>query len=109
MGDGVSGLGNTIQEKDHGGVEQNLRYQGHTSTGKQGCITICTGTMIRMWAVHSYGSDRAERRVKLIPIAPNPLSWIDPLGLFGCGPKANNTFFMVMVLVVVVICGLVTR
>lgn len=40
--------GNTIQEKDHGRVEQNLRYQDSTSTGKRDCTTICTGTMIRM-------------------------------------------------------------
>lgn len=28
--------------------------------------------------------------INLYSYAPNPLSWIDPLGLFGCGPKAQK-------------------
>jgi RHS repeat-associated protein len=28
--------------------------------------------------------------INLYQYAPNPLSWIDPLGLFGCGPKAQK-------------------
>ncbi len=28
--------------------------------------------------------------INLYQYAPNPLSWIDPLGLFGCGPKAQQ-------------------
>ncbi|MED0636136.1 RHS repeat-associated core domain-containing protein, partial [Escherichia marmotae] len=28
--------------------------------------------------------------LNLYAYAPNPLSWIDPLGLFGCGPKAQQ-------------------
>ena len=36
------------RRKDHGGVEQNLRYRGQYLDGETGCTTICTGTMIRM-------------------------------------------------------------
>nr|CAC9163805.1 Uncharacterized conserved protein [Escherichia coli] len=40
--------GNTIQEKDHGGWNRTCATGDSTSTGKRGCTTICTGTMIRM-------------------------------------------------------------
>ncbi|HBI7534062.1 TPA: RHS domain-containing protein, partial [Escherichia coli] len=83
--------GNTIQEKDHGGVEQSLRYQGQYLDRETGLH----------YNLHRYYDPDVGRFTQPDPIgllgginlyqyAPNPLSWIDPLGLFGCGPKAQQ-------------------
>ncbi|HEI2585122.1 TPA: RHS domain-containing protein, partial [Escherichia coli] len=83
--------GKTIQEKDHGGVEQNLRYQGQYLDRETGLH----------YNLHRYYDPDVGRFIVTDPIglrgglnlyryAPNPLSWIDPLGLFGCGPKAQQ-------------------
>ncbi|EFA4095684.1 RHS domain-containing protein, partial [Escherichia coli] len=78
--------GNTIQEKDHGGVEQNLRYQGQYLDRETGLH----------YNLHRYYDPDVGRFMVTDPIglagginlyqyAPNPLSWIDPLGLLaGC-------------------------
>ncbi|EFH5705979.1 type IV secretion protein Rhs, partial [Escherichia coli] len=74
--------GNTIQEKDHGGVEQNLRYQGQYLDRETGLH----------YNLHRYYDPDVGRFMVTDPIslagginlyqyAPNPLSWIDPLGL----------------------------
>ncbi|EPA3211136.1 RHS repeat domain-containing protein, partial [Escherichia coli] len=73
--------GNTIQEKDHGGVEQNLRYQGQYLDRETGLH----------YNLHRYYDPDVGRFMVTDPIgllgginlyqyAPNPLSWIDPLG-----------------------------
>ncbi|MCV5397038.1 RHS repeat-associated core domain-containing protein, partial [Escherichia coli] len=78
--------GNTIQEKDHGGVAQNLRYQGQYLDRETGLH----------YNLHRYYDPDVGRFMVTDPIglagginlyqyAPNPLSWIDPLGLLaGC-------------------------
>ncbi|HFO7274846.1 TPA: RHS repeat-associated core domain-containing protein, partial [Escherichia coli] len=77
--------GNTIQEKDHGGVEQNLRYQGQYLDRETGLH----------YNLHRYYDPDVGRFMVTDPIglrgglnlyayAPNPLGWIDPLGL-SCG------------------------
>ncbi|HGF4896971.1 TPA: RHS repeat-associated core domain-containing protein, partial [Escherichia coli] len=74
--------GNTIQEKDHGRVEQNLRYQGQYLDRETGLH----------YNLHRYYDPDVGRFMVTDPIglrgglnfyqyAPNPLSWIDPLGL----------------------------
>ncbi|EPQ8461400.1 RHS repeat-associated core domain-containing protein, partial [Escherichia coli] len=74
--------GNTIQEKDHGGVEQNLRYQGQYLDRETGLH----------YNLHRYYDPDVGRFMVTDPIglagglnlyayAPNPLGWIDPLGL----------------------------
>ncbi|EBX6014540.1 hypothetical protein EVG59_04315 [Salmonella enterica subsp. enterica serovar Dortmund] len=74
--------GNTIQEKDHGGVEQNLRYQGQYLDRETGLH----------YNIHRYFDPDVGRFTTTDPIsiagglnlyqyAPNPLGWIDPLGL----------------------------
>ncbi|EGI41778.1 putative RHS family protein [Escherichia coli TA280] len=74
--------GNTIQEKDHGGVEQNLRYQGQYLDRETGLH----------YNLHRYYDPDVGRFMVTDPIglrgglnlyqyAPNPLSYIDPLGL----------------------------
>ncbi|WP_312676989.1 RHS repeat-associated core domain-containing protein, partial [Escherichia coli] len=75
-----------IQEKDHGGVEQNLRYQGQYLDRETGLH----------YNLHRYYDPDVGRFMVTDPIglagginlyqyAPNPLSWIDPLGLLaGC-------------------------
>ncbi|WP_242664707.1 RHS repeat domain-containing protein, partial [Escherichia marmotae] len=74
--------GNTIQEKDHGRVEQNLRYQGQYLDRETGLH----------YNLHRYYDPDVGRFIVTDPIglrgglnlyqyAPNPLSWIDPLGL----------------------------
>ncbi|WP_289693656.1 RHS repeat domain-containing protein, partial [Escherichia coli] len=79
--------GNTIQEKDHGGVEQNLRYQGQYLDRETGLH----------YNLHRYHDPDVGRFMVTDPIglagglnlyqyAPNPLSWIDPLGL-KCSPE----------------------
>ena len=79
--------GNTIQEKDHGGVEQNLRYQGQYLDRETGLH----------YNLHRYYDPDVGRFMVTDPIglagglnlyqyAPNPLSWIDPLGL-KCSPE----------------------
>ncbi|WP_244599799.1 RHS repeat domain-containing protein, partial [Escherichia coli] len=80
---------NTIQEKDHGRVEQNLRYQGQYLDRETGLH----------YNLHRYYDPDVGRFMVTDPIglngglnlyayAPNPLSWIDPLGLF-CGTAKN--------------------
>ncbi|EKS0980432.1 RHS domain-containing protein, partial [Escherichia coli] len=82
--------GNTIQEKDHGGVEQNLRYQGQYLDRETGLH----------YNLHRYYDPDVGRFIVTDPIglagginlyayAPNPLSWIDPLGL-KCGPMVKK-------------------
>ncbi|EDV3055260.1 hypothetical protein HU71_004800 [Salmonella enterica subsp. enterica] len=77
--------GNTIQEKDHGGVEQNLRYQGQYLDRETGLH----------YNIHRYFDPDVGRFTTTDPIglagglnlyayAPNPISWIDPLGLAKC-------------------------
>ncbi|WP_244599762.1 RHS repeat domain-containing protein, partial [Escherichia coli] len=77
---------NTIQEKDHGRVEQNLRYQGQYLDRETGLH----------YNLHRYYDPDVGRFIVTDPIglagginlyayAPNPLSWIDPLGL-SCKP-----------------------
>ncbi|HHZ6627719.1 TPA: RHS repeat-associated core domain-containing protein, partial [Escherichia coli] len=74
--------GNTIQEKDHGGVEQNLRYQGQYLDRETGLH----------YNLHRYYDPDVGRFMVTDPIgllgglnlyayAPNPLGWVDPLGL----------------------------
>ncbi|MEH4999462.1 RHS repeat domain-containing protein, partial [Escherichia coli] len=74
--------GNTIQEKDHGGVEQNLRYQGQYLDRETGLH----------YNLHRYYDPDVGRFMVTDPIglrgglnlyqyAPNPQGWIDPLGL----------------------------
>ncbi|MBB0501201.1 hypothetical protein G7M38_03190 [Escherichia coli] len=74
--------GNTIQEKDHGRVEQNLRYQGQYLDRETGLH----------YNLHRYYDPDVGRFMVTDPIglngglnlyayAPNPLSYIDPLGL----------------------------
>ncbi|MEG8136959.1 RHS repeat-associated core domain-containing protein, partial [Escherichia marmotae] len=74
--------GNTIQEKDHGRVEQNLRYQGQYLDRETGLH----------YNLHRYYDPDVGRFIVTDPIglagglnlyayAPNPLGWIDPLGL----------------------------
>ncbi|EFB4344320.1 type IV secretion protein Rhs, partial [Escherichia coli] len=76
--------GNTIQEKDHGRVEQNLRYQGQYLDRETGLH----------YNLHRYYDPDVGRFMVTDPIglrgglnlyqyAPNPLGWIDPLGLKG--------------------------
>ncbi|EEJ7234991.1 Rhs-family protein [Salmonella enterica subsp. salamae] len=76
--------GNTIQEKDHGGVEQNLRYQGQYLDRETGLH----------YNIHRYFDPDVGRFTTTDPIslsgglnlyayAPNPLGWIDPLGLYN--------------------------
>ncbi|MEC9822949.1 RHS repeat-associated core domain-containing protein, partial [Escherichia marmotae] len=78
--------GNTIQEKDHGRVEQNLRYQGQYLDRETGLH----------YNLHRYYDPDVGRFIVTDPIglagglnlyayAPNPLGWIDPLGLNNCG------------------------
>ncbi|WP_249956914.1 RHS repeat-associated core domain-containing protein, partial [Escherichia coli] len=91
--------GNTIQEKDHGRVEQNLRYQGQYLDRETGLH----------YNLHRYYDPDVGRFMVTDPIglrgglnlyqyAPNPLSWIDPLGLcpksdFKWGnPKSKPTY-----------------
>ncbi|HAV1239623.1 TPA: Rhs-family protein [Salmonella enterica] len=80
--------GNTIQEKDHGGVEQNLRYQGQYLDRETGLH----------YNIHRYFDPDVGRFTTTDPIslagglnlyqyAPNPLGWIDPLGLAN---RPNN-------------------
>ncbi|HBB0804365.1 TPA: hypothetical protein J1A13_004790, partial [Escherichia coli] len=82
--------GNTIQEKDHGGVEQNLRYQGQYLDRETGLH----------YNLHRYYDPDVGRFMVTDPIglagglnlyayAPNPVSWIDPLGL-KCGELRNR-------------------
>ncbi|EEC0296946.1 hypothetical protein YV76_004437 [Salmonella enterica subsp. enterica] len=82
--------GNTIQEKDYGGVEQNLRYQGQYLDRETGLH----------YNIHRYFDPDVGRFTTTDPIglrgginlyqyAPNPLSWIDPLGL-KCSHSAKN-------------------
>ncbi|WP_137517993.1 RHS repeat-associated core domain-containing protein, partial [Escherichia coli] len=71
---------------DHGGVEQNLRYQGQYLDRETGLH----------YNLHRYYDPDVGRFMVTDPIglagginlyqyAPNPLSWIDPLGLLaGC-------------------------
>ncbi|CAD5759092.1 protein rhsA [Escherichia coli] len=77
--------GNTIQEKDHGRVEQNLRYQGQYLDRETGLH----------YNLHRYYDPDVGRFMVTDPIglagginlyqyAPNPLGWIDPLGLKSC-------------------------
>ncbi|GDN28712.1 type IV secretion protein Rhs [Escherichia coli] len=76
--------GNTIQEKDHGGVEQNLRYQGQYLDRETGLH----------YNLHRYYDPDVGRFMVTDPISirgginlyqygPNPLGWIDPWGLAG--------------------------
>ncbi|EGM1791495.1 type IV secretion protein Rhs [Salmonella enterica subsp. enterica] len=76
--------GNTIQEKDHGGVEQNLRYQGQYLDRETGLH----------YNIHRYFDPDSARFLVTDPIsirgginlyqyAPNPIRWIDPLGLYN--------------------------
>ncbi|MCV9215697.1 RHS domain-containing protein, partial [Escherichia coli] len=80
--------GNTIQEKDHGGVEQNLRYQGQYLDRETGLH----------YNLHRYYDPDVGRfmvtdpaglagGINLYAYGPNPLSWIDPLGLKVCSIK----------------------
>ncbi|RDR49709.1 putative deoxyribonuclease RhsC [Escherichia marmotae] len=82
--------GNTIQEKDHGRVEQNLRYQGQYLDRETGLH----------YNLHRYYDPDVGRFIVTDPIglrgglnlyqyALNPLSWIDPLGL-KCGFAERN-------------------
>ena len=82
--------GNTIQEKDHGGVEQSLRYQGQYLDRETGLH----------YNLHRYYDPDVGRFTQPDPIglagginlyayAPNPVSWIDPLGL-ACGPAVKQ-------------------
>lgn len=84
--------GNTIQEKDHGGVEQNLRYQGQYLDRETGLH----------YNLHRYYDPDVGRFMVTDPIglrgglnlyayAPNPLTYIDPLGL--CKLKGSNGRF----------------
>ncbi|MBY7187904.1 DUF6531 domain-containing protein [Escherichia ruysiae] len=83
--------GNTIQEKDHGGVEQSLRYQGQYLDRETGLH----------YNLHRYYDPDVGRFTQPDPIglagginlyayAPNPLSWIDPLGLTACSKNAKS-------------------
>lgn len=86
--------GNTIQEKDHGGVEQNLRYQGQYLDRETGLH----------YNLHRYYDPDVGRFMVTDPIglrgglnlysyAPNPLKYADPLGLTPCAvsnQKANR-------------------
>ncbi|SQJ65981.1 RHS Repeat family protein [Escherichia coli] len=85
--------GNTIQEKDHCRVEQNLRYQGQYLDRETGLH----------YNLHRYYDPDVGRFMVTDPIgllgglnlyqyAPNPISWIDPLGLTGewVNPKDIN-------------------
>ncbi|HCH8553811.1 TPA: RHS repeat protein [Shigella flexneri] len=86
--------GNTIQEKDHGGVEQNLRYQGQYLNRETGLH----------YNLHRYYDPDVGRFMVTDPIglrgglnlysyAPNPLKYADPLGLTPCAvsnQKANR-------------------
>ncbi|MCV8151028.1 RHS domain-containing protein, partial [Escherichia coli] len=80
--------GNTIQEKDHGRVEQNLRYQGQYLDRETGLH----------YNLHRYYDPDVGRFMVTDPIglrgglnlyayAPNPLGWIDPLGLSCLKPE----------------------
>ncbi|EPR6524397.1 RHS repeat domain-containing protein, partial [Escherichia coli] len=82
--------GNTIQEKDHGRVEQNLRYQGQYLDRETGLH----------YNLHRYYDPDVGRFIVTDPIglrgglnlyayAPNPLSYIDPLGLKPCAPTGE--------------------
>ncbi|MED9122286.1 RHS repeat-associated core domain-containing protein [Escherichia marmotae] len=73
-----------MQEKDHGRVEQNLRYQGQYLDRETGLH----------YNLHRYYDPDVGRFIVTDPIglrgglnlyqyAPNPLGWIDPLGLKG--------------------------
>ena len=86
--------GNTIQEKDHGRVEQNLRYQGQYLDRETGLH----------YNLHRYYDPDVGRFIVTDPIglrgglnlyayAPNPLGWIDPLGLrrTWCGRPQNKS------------------
>ncbi|EPZ5105882.1 RHS repeat-associated core domain-containing protein, partial [Shigella flexneri] len=86
--------GNTIQEKDHSGVEQNLRYQGQYLDRETGLH----------YNLHRYYDPDVGRFMVTDPIglrgglnlysyAPNPLKYADPLGLTPCAvsnQKANR-------------------
>lgn len=80
--------GNTIQEKDHGGVEQNLRYQGQYLDRETGLH----------YNLHRYYDPDVGRFMVTDPIglrgglnlysyAPNPLKYADPLGLTPCAVR----------------------
>lgn len=84
--------GNTIQEKDHGGVEQNLRYRGQYLDRETGLH----------YNLHRYYDPDVGRFMVTDPIglrgglnlyayAPNPLTYIDPLGL--CKLRGSNGRF----------------
>uniref|UniRef100_UPI00201F73D8 RHS repeat-associated core domain-containing protein n=2 Tax=Escherichia coli TaxID=562 RepID=UPI00201F73D8 len=83
--------GNTIQEKDHGRVEQNLRYQGQYLDRETGLH----------YNLHRYYDPDVGRFIVTDPIGlagglnlyqygPNPLGWIDPLGLAKCHFSGNR-------------------
>ncbi|WP_250393141.1 RHS repeat-associated core domain-containing protein, partial [Escherichia coli] len=75
---------------DHGGVEQNLRYQGQYLDRETGLH----------YNLHRYYDPDVGRFMVTDPIglagginlyryAPNPLSWIDPMGLTPCANGGN--------------------
>ncbi|EMX7998680.1 RHS domain-containing protein, partial [Escherichia coli] len=83
--------GNTIQEKDHGRVEQNLRYQGQYLDRETGLH----------YNLHRYYDPDVGRFMVTDPIGlngginlyayvKNPLTWIDPLGLAGCNAQQRR-------------------
>ncbi|ELT4433025.1 RHS repeat protein [Escherichia coli] len=86
--------GNTIQEKDHGGVEQNLRYQGQYLDRE-------TGLHYNLYRYYDPDVGRfmvtdpigLRGGLNLYSYAPNPLKYADPLGLTPCAvsnQKANR-------------------
>ncbi|HED7718520.1 TPA: RHS domain-containing protein, partial [Salmonella enterica] len=83
--------GNLTHEKENRPVQQNLRFQGQYLDRETGLhynlyrfYDPDIGKFISGDPIGLAGG------INLYQYAPNPLSWIDPLGLFGCGPKAQQ-------------------
>ncbi|EAA7672688.1 hypothetical protein D1784_14750 [Salmonella enterica subsp. enterica serovar Molade] len=85
--------GNLTHEKETRPVQQNLRFQGQYLDRE-------TGLHYNLYRFYDpdigkfISGDPIGLRggLNLYQYAPNPLSWIDPLGLTGCSPNKKTTY-----------------
>ena len=66
---------------------------GSTLTARRGCTIIFSGITTRRLDVLRYRIRLDWRGINLYSYAPNPLSWIDPLGLSGEPIGSENNPF----------------
>ena len=85
-------LGKLTQETEYISVQQKLQYQGLYLDREPDCITILSGTTIRIQITLLPEPIGLEDRLNLYEYIENSLIYINLPGLTGCNRKPGKNF-----------------